>query len=62
MLLVFVAVTVLTLMLLAGHGPWAGQVILEFDSGHGLNSGDLLPLVLWAGSALACLVLWRTRD
>ena len=33
--------TLLTLLLLAGHGPWAGPVIWAVSPYHGLNVGDL---------------------
>jgi hypothetical protein len=56
---VFASMTLVTLMLLAGHGPWAGRPILSFFGGHGLNTGDIVPLAAWAVSAVSCAVLWR---
>ena len=59
--LVLGILTVLTLLLIAGHGPWAGHVIWELDEAHGLNSGDVPVLVLWVLGTGCCLVLLR-RD
>jgi hypothetical protein len=57
--LVASALTALTAISLAGHGPAAGEVLLHVTDRHGLNRGDLLPLGVWATGMTACLVLWR---
>ncbi len=33
--------TVLMVLLIAGHGPWAGHEIMEVTENHGLNDGDI---------------------
>ena len=60
--IVFAAISLVTLMLLAGHGPLAGRPILKIMGTHGLNTGDLVPLAAWAASAVCCVVLWRRAD
>ena len=60
--IVFSAMTLVTLMLLAGHGPWAGRPMLKLFGGHGLNVGDVVPLAAWAVSAACCAALWRRAD
>ena len=57
--IVFASMTLVTLMLLAGHGPWAGRPILPVSHEHGLNTGDVVPLAAWVASAVSCAVLWR---
>lgn len=39
--------TMLMLLLIAGHGPWAGPVILTVTADHGLNVGDIPVLLVW---------------
>lgn len=56
---VAVALTLLTVLLLAGHGPWAGRPLLTLSSDHGLNTGDVPVLVLWALGLLGCGWLLR---
>ncbi|GAA4673106.1 hypothetical protein [Nocardioides nanhaiensis] len=52
--------TVLTLLLLAGHGPWAGETLWAINgTTHGLNDGDVPVLVAWAVGMAACAYLWR---
>ena len=59
-LCLFGILSALTLLLLARHGPWAGQVIWELDSAHGLNTGDVPVLGLWGAGSLCCLaLLWQ---
>ena len=33
--------SILCVLLIAGHGPWAGQTLWEISLSHGLNTGDL---------------------
>ena len=42
-LLVVIAgvITVLTILLIAGHGPWAGHEIIRISANHGVNDGDV---------------------
>jgi hypothetical protein len=60
---VSIAAGVLTgfaLLLLAGHGPWTGSVLLSIGStGHGIHTGDLPVLGLWAGAMICCWRIWR---
>lgn len=52
--------TVLTLLLLAGHGPWAGETLWAVNgTTHGLNDGDVPVLLAWAVGMGACAYLWR---
>ena len=55
--------SVLTLLLIAGHGPWAGEAIpgLTLSADHGLNTGDLPVLALWVVGMLGCGHLLRRR-
>lgn len=53
----------LTLLLLAGHGPWAGQLLWRLDEAHGINVGDVPVLAMWAlGSILALGLLRGERE
>lgn len=56
------ALTGLTMMLIAGHGPWAGDVLWAVSGSHGLNVGDLPVLGLWAVGMVATVLLGRSRD
>ncbi len=58
---VALVLSVLTALLIAGHGPWAGQTLVEFTSRHGLNTGDVPVLVLWIVGMLGCGYLLRRR-
>lgn len=60
-LVVAAALTGLMMLLIAGHGPWAGDVIWSLGDGHGLNSGDLPVLGLWV-VGMAATVLLARRD
>lgn len=53
--------SILTLLLIAGHGPWAGRTLFEVNNRHGLNTGDIPVLVLWLGGMLGCGYLLRNR-
>ena len=53
--------SVLTLLLIAGHGPWAGSTLVAFDDSHGLNTGDVPVLVLWVVGMAGCGYLVRKR-
>ncbi|MBB6628471.1 hypothetical protein H5V45_14195 [Nocardioides sp. KIGAM211] len=56
----FGIISALTLLLLAGHGPWAGHTIWRMDAAHGMNVGDIPVLGMWGIGSLFCLVLlWR---
>ena len=54
-------ISVLAVMLIAGHGPWAGKTLLTISDEHGLNAGDLPVLAAWVAGVSACAVLWRRR-
>ena len=59
--LVGAVLTALTLLLIAGHGPWAGDPIVTLGKGRGLNAGDVPVLLGWAIGVGACVLLWRRR-
>ncbi|NHC23852.1 hypothetical protein G6553_11795 [Nocardioides sp. IC4_145] len=52
-------VSILCVLLIAGHGPWAGPVLLGLSEDHGLNAGDVPVLGLWLLGLAACAGLWR---
>ena len=54
-------ITALTLMLLAGHGPWAGRTVWQVTPRHGLNTGDVPVLAFWGIGMLGCLMLLPRR-
>lgn len=56
---VYLVVSVLAVLLIAGHGPWAGRVLLDVGGGHGVNTGDVPVLLLWAGGLWMAWLLWR---
>ena len=60
-LLVVIAgvLTVLMVLLIAGHGPWAGHEIIEVTESHGVNDGDIPVLAAWLLGLLCCWRLWR---
>ncbi|WP_134739922.1 hypothetical protein [Nocardioides sp. 503] len=60
--LIALAVSGLTVLLIAGHGPWAGRTLIAFSPRHGLNSGDLPVLLLWAVAMAGCGYLLLRRD
>jgi len=51
--------TVLTLLLLAGHGPWAGRQLIAFNVYHGINTGDVPVILLWLTGMSGCVYLLR---
>ena len=61
-LVVFGSLSLVTLMLLAGHGPWSGRVIWAVSGTHGLNSGDVVPLLAWLVGTVACVRLFIRSD
>jgi hypothetical protein len=54
----FLTLSILALLLIAGHGPWAGETIWTLDDSHGLNTGDVPVLALWGFGMVSCGVLW----
>jgi hypothetical protein len=60
--LLALVISVLTLLLLAGHGPWAGRLLVDLGSGHGLNTGDVPVLLLWTVGMGGCAYLMFRRD
>ena len=59
-LVVWAILNVFTLMLIAGHGPWAGRTIWVIDARHGLNIGDVPVLAGCLLGWIVCGVLfWR---
>lgn len=61
-LLVMAALTALMGLLIAGHGPWAGEVIWAVSPQHGLNRGDLPVIGFWAVGMVGALALGLWRD
>ncbi|MEI5671629.1 MULTISPECIES: hypothetical protein [unclassified Nocardioides] len=60
-IVVAACLTGLMMLLIAGHGPWAGSVIWRVSPGHGLNNGDLPVLGLWI-VGMGAVVLLARRD
>lgn len=56
---VYLVVSVLAVLLIAGHGPWAGRVLFTVGGGHGVNSGDVPVVLLWACGLYLSWLLWR---
>ncbi|MDO9497322.1 MAG: hypothetical protein Q7J48_16580 [Nocardioides sp.] len=57
--LLALVLSLLTLLLLAGHGPWAGRTLVELGGRHGLNTGDVPVLFLWGVGMGGCGYLFR---
>ena len=60
--LLFVVGCVLTglmVLLIAGHGPWAGHEIVQISPGHGVNDGDVPVFAAWLLGLLCCWRVWR---
>ena len=53
--------TALTVLLIAGHGPWSGRPLISLSHGHGINVGDLPVFGFWALGVVACALLARPR-
>ncbi len=60
-LLVVIAgvITVMTILLVAGHGPWAGHEIIRISANHGVNDGDVPVIAAGLLGLLCCWRLWR---
>lgn len=52
------SLTVLVLMQLSVQGPQVGRVLFGLGS-HGLHTGDLPALAIWAVGTAACVIGWR---
>ncbi len=51
--------TLLAFVSVAGHGPFAGEVLYTISPTHGIDEGDVPIAVAWA-LGMGCLaVLWR---
>lgn len=61
-LLVMGVLTGLMLLLIAGHGPWAGRVLWDISPNHGINSGDIPVFGLWTIGMVGLLLLGRSDD
>lgn len=61
-ILLALVISVLALLLLAGHGPWAGRTLIELGGRHGLNTGDIPVLLLWAVGMGGCGYLVLRRE
>jgi hypothetical protein len=57
--LLILLLTGLTVMSLAGHTPWDGNVILTLTATHGLHDGDVPVLAAWLLGMAGCFWLWR---
>lgn len=53
-ILLALVISLLALLLLAGHGPWSGRTLVDFGGRHGLNTGDLPVLLLWSVGMAGC--------
>ncbi|KQQ42936.1 hypothetical protein [Nocardioides sp. Leaf307] len=56
----FVTLTVCALLLVAGHGWWAGATFWSLDADHGLNTGDVPVIASWGVGSVACWLLWSS--
>jgi hypothetical protein len=52
--LVALVVSALSAMLIVGHGPWAGRELFAFNVYHGINTGDVPVMVMWAAAMTGC--------
>lgn len=50
------------LTLMYGDGPGSGEVVWAPAAEHGVNTGDVPIIVLWAVGLVACGVLFRRAD
>jgi hypothetical protein len=57
--LLALVISVLTALLIAGHGPWAGPTLIAFNPYRGINAGDVPVLALWAVGMAGCGYLLR---
>ena len=53
------ALSAMTTLLLAGHGPWSGHLLWQITADHGLNTGDVPVLLCWLLGTAAVLALAR---
>ena len=52
-------ITMVSLVAVAGHGPFAGHVLLALTANHGIDEGDVPVALAWL-VAMCCLVaVWR---
>ena len=51
--------TLLMLLLIAGHGPWAGHELFKVSGNHGVNDGDVPVIAAWLLGLLCCWRVWR---
>lgn len=56
---VAVALTVLMVLLVAGHEAWSGPKLFAVSSEHGVHLGDLPVLAVWAVGLYVCMRQWR---
>lgn len=57
-----VLLTGLTLVSVAGHGPFAGSVLVTLTYNHGIDEGDV-PIAFGWVVGMGCLaVLWRRTN
>lgn len=54
--------TVATVLLVAGHGPWAGPRLIPLSADHGLNLGDVPVLLAWVLCLSGCARLGLHRS
>jgi hypothetical protein len=59
--IVAIVLTGLAVLLVAGHGPWAGHEIVAFSHTHGLNTGDIPVLGGWVVGMACCWRLWPRK-
>ena len=56
---VYLVVSILALLLVAGHGPWTGRVLFTVSDSHGMHSGDVPVVLLWLAGMACSVALWR---
>lgn len=59
LVLIAVASSYLTFMVIIAVHPYEGRVILTLTAGHGVHIGDLPVVGAWLVCLTSCGVLWR---
>ena len=59
---VYLVVSILALLLVAGHGPWTGRVLFTVSDSHGMHSGDVPVVLLWLGWSASGVAPERSGD
>ena len=60
--LVALALTVLSVIAVAGHSRFAGEVLFALTPTHGVDEGDVPVALTWLVGMIGLAVLWRRVD